>query len=197
MSIYETPRIPAPDPGVRELAEMYLSPASRILDLGTGNGRNALHLAQLGHNVSAVDIRPEYIAEARSYAQSLGRLALGVRFGVKDITAAAYPENSFDAVFVTRVLQETPDKHAALGVIRAAQSAAKRHGLNFITAYVADERQRAIKSHLVIFSPNELPARYCAVNWELVRHNQCMRPVREFNGRTLINSHDEFVAKKP
>jgi tellurite methyltransferase len=176
---------------------MYLSPASRILDLGTGNGRNALYLAQLGHNVSAVDIRSEYITEARNYAQSLGSLALGVRFGVADITTTVYPENSFDAVFVTRVLQETPSKRAALGVIQTAQTAVKPRGLNFITAYVGDEYQKAVKPHLVIFSPDELPTQYRSANWELVRHNQCLRPLQQFNGGTLLNSHDEFVAKKP
>ncbi|MEJ2246457.1 MAG: methyltransferase domain-containing protein [Acidobacteriota bacterium] len=45
----------APSQEIREVA-LHLPPAARVLDLGCGEGRNALFLAECGFKVTAVDI---------------------------------------------------------------------------------------------------------------------------------------------
>ncbi|HOX31768.1 MAG TPA: class I SAM-dependent methyltransferase [Spirochaetales bacterium] len=52
--------------------ERRLRPASRILDLGGGPGRYALHYASLGHRVSLIDLSPRNVEFARRRAEELG-----------------------------------------------------------------------------------------------------------------------------
>lgn len=49
-----------------------LRPASRVLCLAEGEGRNAVYLAGLGHRVTAVDISSVGLAKARALAETLG-----------------------------------------------------------------------------------------------------------------------------
>jgi SAM-dependent methyltransferase len=57
---------------VRELAVV---PPARILDLPSGPGRHALALANLGYNITGVDISPVAIASARRRAEATGATA--------------------------------------------------------------------------------------------------------------------------
>jgi S-adenosylmethionine-dependent methyltransferase len=44
----------------------------RVLDVGGGNGFNAIHYAQLGHRVTLLDYSPVMLSEARLVAEKLG-----------------------------------------------------------------------------------------------------------------------------
>ena len=54
-------------PEIAELAHC-LPPQSRVLDLGSGEGRNALFLAAAGHHVSAVDISAAALSKLKQRA---------------------------------------------------------------------------------------------------------------------------------
>jgi SAM-dependent methyltransferase len=75
-----------------------LAPASRVLDLACGHGRNARHLASLGCEVTAVDVDP-------ACGRSLDGIA-GITFRQVDLEAAPWPfaGASFDAVVVSHYL---------------------------------------------------------------------------------------------
>ncbi|HDI46405.1 MAG TPA: methyltransferase domain-containing protein, partial [Candidatus Methanomethylia archaeon] len=49
----------------RLLEEHGLLPGARILDLGCGNGRIAVHLARYGYKVTGVDVSPLPIEDAQ------------------------------------------------------------------------------------------------------------------------------------
>ena len=72
-----------------------LPPAGRLLDVGCGYGRVALPLAQLGYDVTGVDIAPNLLREARRDAVRLG---LQLRFDEASMTALPYATGSFDVV---------------------------------------------------------------------------------------------------
>src|SRR5215208_6812267 len=56
-----------------ELWEQLASSASGpILDLGSGTGRVSLHLARLGHEVWAVDVDGQFVAELEARANAAG-----------------------------------------------------------------------------------------------------------------------------
>lgn len=57
-----------PAPFLRE--NVRLLPKGRVLDLATGEGRNAVYLAALGYNVDAVDLSPEALRKAKRLARS-------------------------------------------------------------------------------------------------------------------------------
>ena len=71
-----------------------------ILDLGCGQGRDALLLARAGHRVLGVDLAPTGVAQMVADGEAEG---LAIRGTVADITEFE-PEESFDAVVIDRVL---------------------------------------------------------------------------------------------
>lgn len=50
----------------------FLPPAGRVLCLAEGEGRNAVHLARLGHEVTGVDLSSVGLAKAQKLAASFG-----------------------------------------------------------------------------------------------------------------------------
>ena len=74
----------------------------KALDLGCGEGQNAIWLAERGWIVNAVDVSPSAIAEARDYAAATGADRTIV-FDVADI-ARWTPASRYDLVFCTFAL---------------------------------------------------------------------------------------------
>jgi 2-polyprenyl-3-methyl-5-hydroxy-6-metoxy-1,4-benzoquinol methylase len=75
--------------------------ALRILDVGCGSGLNARMLAQHGHTVVGIDLSPVAIAKFR---------ATGFEGHVCDVTQGiAYPDESFDIVFASEVIEHVVD----------------------------------------------------------------------------------------
>ncbi len=72
----------------------FTAPGARVLVLGCGGGRTLLPLHAKGFKVTAVDIVPEMVAEARKKVTGTS-----VAVEVMDATALAYPDQSFDYVF--------------------------------------------------------------------------------------------------
>lgn len=72
----------------------------RVLDVGTGPGFFAILLAEAGYRVTAIDLTPEMLAEARRNA---GALAARIDFREMNAEETAFPDGAFD-VIVTRNL---------------------------------------------------------------------------------------------
>lgn len=79
------------------LAENYdfLPPESNVLDVGMGEGRNAVFLAQKGHKVTGVDISSVAIKKAYILAKEYGVRIKGV---VASMETYNIPDNFFDAI---------------------------------------------------------------------------------------------------
>ena len=94
---------------VKFLAENYhyLPFGSTVLDMGMGEGRNAVFLAQKGYKVTGVDISSVAVKKAFLLAQEFGVKIKGVVASLKDHKIAP---NSFDAIicfyYVDRSLAE-------------------------------------------------------------------------------------------
>ena len=72
----------------------------RVLDVGCGQGRDAVFIASLGHRVVGVDISPNGIGDLRDAAIKKNLAVVGV---VADITTYK-PEGLFDIVLIDRTL---------------------------------------------------------------------------------------------
>lgn len=73
----------------------YLKDGSAVLDMGMGEGRNAVFLAQKGHKVTGVDISSVAIKKSYLLAKEFGVKIKGV---VASLESYKIPKGSFDAV---------------------------------------------------------------------------------------------------
>jgi SAM-dependent methyltransferase len=71
-------------------------PVGRALDLGCGEGADALWLADHGWTVVAVDVSPTALSRARAAAEESG-VAARIEFAEHDL-AQSFPEGTFDLV---------------------------------------------------------------------------------------------------
>jgi SAM-dependent methyltransferase len=93
-----------------------LPPAGRCLDLGGGQGRNAVFLARRGWEVTIVDVALAGVARARAWAQA-AQLRLTATVADLDEGALAPPQRSFDLVLAVNY-HERPLIEAACGWLR-------------------------------------------------------------------------------
>jgi SAM-dependent methyltransferase len=92
------------------LADHLPAPPATVLDVGAGTGMLSLAAADLGHDVTALDLSPAMLTKLEAAAAHSG-------LTVTTVTAAADepPTGGFDAVMERHLLWTLPDPHAALG----------------------------------------------------------------------------------
>ncbi|MFO1216795.1 MAG: class I SAM-dependent methyltransferase [Burkholderiaceae bacterium] len=100
----------APNDWLREQAH-HLAPASRVLCVADGEGRNSVWLARHGHRVDAFDIAEVGIRKARALATGAG---VGVNFAVADVDALQWPAALYDAVVAIFIQFADPAMRARL-----------------------------------------------------------------------------------
>ncbi|PQJ34323.1 SAM-dependent methyltransferase [Salinibacter sp. 10B] len=102
-----------PNDFIREAAATWLSSPCDVLDLGVGEGRNAVHLARQGHTVTAVDYSAEGLRKTEQLAEREGVSVETLRADVRDWD----PDRTWDAVVITFLHlspSERPDLYALL-----------------------------------------------------------------------------------
>lgn len=78
----------------------------KLLDLGCGTGRFTIPLAtRLGYSVTGVDASEEMIQEAKTKKD-----AGLVTWDVQDATSLTFPDESFNAIFMSHLLHHVEDK---------------------------------------------------------------------------------------
>ncbi|WP_074789183.1 isochorismate synthase [Demequina mangrovi] len=86
-------------PNAQLVAEVAGTPAGRALDAGCGEGADAVYLATLGWEVTAIDIAPTAIARGRDRAERAGaEIAARIDWRVADATTADVRTASYDLV---------------------------------------------------------------------------------------------------
>lgn len=105
------------------LRHLGLSPGDHVLDLGCGEGRHVHGLHMLGGlHVIGVDLDEPSLQKAEEGVAMLPARKPGdtgtTRFQTGDATSLDFPDNTFDAVICSEVLEHLPDYDAALIEIR-------------------------------------------------------------------------------
>ena len=113
-----------------------LAPRSRVLDIGVGQGRNALALAQSGHAVVGIDPSPVAVETVRRRAAELGVEIDCRQGGYQELEA----DESFDVVLMLGLAQMLP-RPAWPGLLERARRWARPGGLLLLTGWhVGDPR---------------------------------------------------------
>ena len=94
-----------PDENLASYLARGLLPPGRVLEVGYGLGRNAIHLASFGFTVDAVDLSPAALAWAGERTRAAGVL---VRFHRTDIFSAGLSAGPYDLVYDSGCLHHLP-----------------------------------------------------------------------------------------
>ncbi|MBC75226.1 MAG: SAM-dependent methyltransferase [Halobacteriovoraceae bacterium] len=73
----------------------YLPANAKVLDIGMGEGRNAVFLADKGHKVTGIDISSVAVKKSRLLAKEFGVKIKGI---VASLDKYKFPKESFDAI---------------------------------------------------------------------------------------------------
>lgn len=103
------------------LVESGVVPPGRAIDLGCGEGDNAIFLAQQGFDVTAVDFAPSAIAKAQDKAREAG---VEVTFVVDDLTRLTKIAGPFDLLVDYGSFDDLPAKKRAAYVSQIVPLAA-------------------------------------------------------------------------
>ena len=103
-------------------------PAGRAVDLGAGEGADAIRLALLGYNVDAVEISKVGAAKIKRFATEAG-----VRVNVANANVRSYQLTGyFDVIICNGVLHYIDDKRS---VVDRMQQATRIGGINVISLW--------------------------------------------------------------
>lgn len=117
-----------PDENLIEWLDGGLLAPRRVLELGCGNGRNAVYLARQGCTVDAVDFSARAIGWAQERAASAG---VSVTFQCCSAFEAAFTPGSYDLVYDSGCFHHVPPHRRKdyVDVVDAALQAGGRYGL--------------------------------------------------------------------
>lgn len=122
-----------PDTLLREYAPQV--PIGQVLDLGMGEGRNALYLARLGYPVRGVDLSQTAVDHCLSRAKALG---VTIQAEVSDILDVVIEPASLALVISTMCLQFMKSSESAR-VMQAIVEGLQPGGLVYLTMFSTDD----------------------------------------------------------
>jgi SAM-dependent methyltransferase len=144
----------------------------RALDLGAGEGRNAVWLAERGWRVTAVDFSPVALDKARLLAQARG---VEVDWVLSDLRAYLPEPAAYDLVLVA-YLHLLPAERAA--VLGGAATALARHGTLLVVGHDVVNLAEGVggpQDPAVLYTPEAIVAELAGLTVD--RAGRVRRPV--------------------
>jgi 2-polyprenyl-3-methyl-5-hydroxy-6-metoxy-1,4-benzoquinol methylase len=111
-----------------------IKPKGRVLDLGCGEGRNALWLAERGCRVEAVDSSGVGLKRVLTGAEELG---VRVRCFLADVRSFTPPRKTYDAILALGLVTDLLQSEARELFDRIARWT-RKEGLVFVSAFTVD-----------------------------------------------------------
>jgi tellurite methyltransferase len=105
--------------------------SGKVLDLGMGEGRNALYFASKGSEAEGIDISETAVNRALDYAQENG---LKLRAKVSDLISFEIEENAYSLIILANVLNFFKDEEIKQ-MIDNAKKGLMKGGLLYINAF--------------------------------------------------------------
>ncbi|MDA1180629.1 MAG: class I SAM-dependent methyltransferase [Planctomycetota bacterium] len=153
-----------PDARVVSLVESLVDPCDApILDIGAGNGRNAIPLAQRRHPVDAIEMTPRFVEQLQGAAKG-GSLPLRVMEGDFFAPATLLPEHYYQMIVLAEVVSDFRGWDQLRQLLVRANQCLRAGGLLVFNVFLSDAnyepddlvRQMAEVAWACLFTPAEL-----------------------------------------
>jgi tellurite methyltransferase len=150
-----------------------------VLDLGVGQGRNALFLAKYGFDVTGVDIAGEGIKKFLDLARVMQVNVTGIVSNIMEYII----NRSFDVVISNATLHFL-EKEEIDWAIEHVKNHTNPNGLNVITVFTIDNPNPNFP-HL--FEKNELKQYYS--DWEILEYGEYVTPMETHGENGIPHQH--------
>lgn len=163
----------------------------KALDLGCGQGRNALFLDQLGFDVTAVDINPLSLENLASIIEVED---LNILSGSYDINSANLTQ-TYDFIVSTVVFMFL-DREQVPAIIQNMQEQTNQGGYNLIVCAMDTESHLCSMPFSFTFKEGELRNYY--KDWELIKYNENLGKLHKVdeNGHRIELQFATMLARK-
>jgi len=155
-----------------DFAKLGVEPGDRVLDLGCGFGRHSYQAARLGARVVSCDAGADEVRQVQDTfgamieAGELDAEEPGVGAAQGDALHLPFPDNAFDRVIISEVLEHIPADEEAMAelarVLRPGGTMAvtvPRCGPEFINWALSDEYHNVPGGHIRIYRQSQLVGR--------------------------------------
>jgi SAM-dependent methyltransferase len=162
---------------VQEVSDL---PPGRALDLGAGEGRNAIWLAERGWRVTAVDFSDIGLQKARRLAEARG---VEIDWTEADLRSYSPATGAFDLVVLLYIHLPAEERRALVG--RAADAVAVGGTLLVVghDRSNLEEGYGGPQDPAILFSPDDITDDLAGIkNLRIVRADRVMRPVMTDGG---------------
>jgi tellurite methyltransferase len=179
---------PAPNKYVRSALEFKKS--GSVLDLGVGEGRNALFLAKNGFDVTGVDISGEGIKKFKNNAKKMKVKIKGI---VCDIVDFKF-DKKYDIILSIATLNFLK-KGEIKKIIKKIKENTSPLGLNIITVFTVDNPGR--RPSIYYFDRGELKRFY--KDWRILKYREFISPLERHgkDGKWHRHGVAALIARKP
>ena len=167
-------------------------PGLSVLSVADGEGRNSVHLAQRGLQVTALEFAPSAIAKARILADERG---VTVDFRRFDVLTQEF-DGTYDIVLGVFIQFVGPAERAQL--FRKMQDATKPGGLMMLHGYTPEQIAHGTGG------PPDVRNMYTCktlsesfLGWEIHKCREYEREVQEGRGHSGLSALIDFIARKP
>ena len=140
-----------------------------VLDLGVGEGRNALFLANSGFNVTGIDTSKEGIDKFKELAKKNN---LKINAILSDIMDFEF-NDSYDIIISNATLHFLK-KELIDVLINRMKNFTNKEGINFITAF---SEENPNKNFAYLFKKDELKDYYR--DWEILKYKEFITPLEQ------------------
>lgn len=178
---------------LRLLADRSPGRVLDVLDLGAGEGADAIRLALLGHRVMAIELSKVAAEKISAFADEAG-----ANVHVRVVDLAIYePEGEFDLIICNGVLHYMEGKQA---VIDRMQSATRVGGLNVISAWSNFTPVPECHLRVPVFCDDEngvIVRSYAHWDVELLYFERDKGETSHAGSPPHSHSHVKLIAQKP
>ncbi len=180
-----------PNADVSQMADHFL-PGSLVLDIGCGDGKNALFLAEKGFTVDAFDLSSAGVAKLLRLA---AKRRVTVNAWPQDLTEFTFSK-AYDVILSHGVLHLV-EKTDWQRVLQAAQAHAKPGGYHLIKVFTDTVPASPDIAPFTrgLFHAGELASLY--VGWEIVEASAYIKEDQHPNGVQHTHAMEGIIARRP